>query len=143
MSHALMLKIVTSVTKSVKAIVQVMGPQKSPSFPSDIEDARNWYERVCGPVLNRLGKSLISFQCSLVVIPSTHPMTGPVMKPKDIRRHGTIISIGTVSSIQRLIEPNFQSRCNTSDPCNLSWSTRNQTICEGKAIHFSVVEQDE
>ena len=47
MSHPLMLWIVTSVTKSVKAIVQVMGPQKSPSFPSDIEDARNWYERVC------------------------------------------------------------------------------------------------
>ena len=45
-----MLWIVTSVTKSVKAIVQVMGPQKSPSFPSDIEDARNWYERVCSCV---------------------------------------------------------------------------------------------
>ncbi|KAF8806401.1 histone deacetylase complex protein [Phlegmacium glaucopus] len=73
---------VTSVTKSAKAIVQVMGPQKSPSFPSDIEDARNWYER-----------------CSLVVIPSTHPMTGPVMKPKDIRRHGTIISIDAIRQI--------------------------------------------
>ena len=51
MSHALTLWIVTSVTKSVKAIVQVMGPQKSPSFPSDVEDARNWYERVCDAVL--------------------------------------------------------------------------------------------
>jgi histone deacetylase 6 len=98
MSHAFMLWIATSVTKSVKAIVQVMGLQKSPSFPSDIEDARNWYERVCDPVLNSLEKLLISFQCSLVVIPSTHPMTGPVMKPKDIRRHGTIIPIGIVSS---------------------------------------------
>ena len=77
-----------------------MGPQKSPSFPLDIEDARSWYERVCGPVLNSPGKSLIFFQCSLVVIPSTHPMTGPVMKPKDIRRHGTIIPIGTVSSTE-------------------------------------------
>jgi hypothetical protein len=46
-----MLKIVTSVTKSVKAIVQVMGPQRSPSFPLDVDDARNWYERVCGHVL--------------------------------------------------------------------------------------------
>ena len=91
--------IVTTVTKSVKAIVQVMGPQKSPSFPSDIEDARNWYERVRNPTLNCFQKSLIFFQCSLVVIPSTHPMTGPVMKPKDIRRHGTIIRIGIVSSI--------------------------------------------
>ena len=100
MLHALILWIVTSVTKSVKAIVQVMGPQKSPSFPSDIEDARNWYERVCDLVSNDLEKSLIFFQCSLVVIPSTHPMTGPVMKPKDIRRHGTIIPIGIVSSAQ-------------------------------------------
>jgi len=73
---------VTSVTKSVKAIVQVTGPQKSPSFPSDIEDARSWYER-----------------CSLVVIPSTHPMNGPVMKPKDIRRHGTIIPIDAARQI--------------------------------------------
>jgi len=73
---------VTSVTKSVKAIVQVIGPQKSPSFPLDIEDARNWYE-----------------QCSLVVIPSTHPITGPVMKPKDIRRHGTIVPIDAIRQI--------------------------------------------
>jgi histone deacetylase 6 len=75
-----------------------MGPQKSPTFPSDIEDARSWYERVCDPVLNYLEKLLISFQCSLVVVPSTHPMTGPVMKPKDIRRHGIILPIGIVSS---------------------------------------------
>jgi hypothetical protein len=56
MSHALMLWIAISVTKSVKAIVQVMGPQKSPSFPLDIEDTRSWYERVCDPVLNSLAK---------------------------------------------------------------------------------------
>ena len=73
-----------------------MGPQKSPSFPSDIEDARSWYERVCGPVLICIEKLSDVFQCSLVVIPSTHPMTGPIMKPKDIRRHGTIIPIGIV-----------------------------------------------
>lgn len=56
MSHAFMLWIATSVTRSVKAIIQVMGLQKSPSFPSDIEDARNWYERVCDPVLNSFEK---------------------------------------------------------------------------------------
>lgn len=56
-----MLWIVTSVTKSVKAIVQVMGPQKSPSFPSDIEEARIWYERVCDPVLNGLEKIIDIF----------------------------------------------------------------------------------
>ena len=30
-------------------------------------------------------------------------MTGPVMKPKDIRRHGTIIPIGIVPTIRDLL----------------------------------------
>ena len=38
-----------------------MGPQKSPSFPSNIEDARDWYERVCDPVLNSLEKIIDIF----------------------------------------------------------------------------------
>ena len=38
-----------------------MGPQKSPSFPSDIEDARNWYERVCVSILITLEKIIDIF----------------------------------------------------------------------------------
>ena len=38
-----------------------MGPQKSPSFPLDIEDARNWYERVRDSVLNTLEKIIDIF----------------------------------------------------------------------------------
>lgn len=36
----------TGVTKVVKAFIQVMGLQKMPLFPHDIEDARAWYQKV-------------------------------------------------------------------------------------------------
>lgn len=36
-----------SVTKFVKAFIQVVGLQKMPSFPADVEDVRVWYQNVC------------------------------------------------------------------------------------------------
>ncbi|KAF8973205.1 histone deacetylase complex protein [Flammula alnicola] len=72
-----------SVTKYVKAFIQVVGLQKMPSFPLDVEDARTWYQK-----------------CSLVIVPSTHPIMGPIVKPKDIRRHGTILVIDETRQIK-------------------------------------------
>ncbi|KAF5321404.1 hypothetical protein D9619_001742 [Psilocybe cf. subviscida] len=63
-------------TKNVKGFVQVLGLQKMPSVPKDVGDVRAWYQK-----------------CSLVIVPSTHPIVGPFVKPKDLRRHGSIISI--------------------------------------------------
>jgi hypothetical protein len=80
---------------------QVMGLRKSPSFPSDIEDACNWYERVCDSVLNSFEKKIIDIDCfSVPSLLYLQLIPGPVMKPKNIRRHGTIITIGIVSSTQ-------------------------------------------
>jgi len=36
-----------TVTKFVKAFIQVVGLQKMPSFPADVEDVRIWYQNVC------------------------------------------------------------------------------------------------
>ncbi|KAF8161152.1 histone deacetylase complex protein [Crassisporium funariophilum] len=77
----------TTVTKIVKAFIQVVGLPRAPTFPNDIEDARSWYERY-----------------SLVIVPSTHPITGPIMKPKDLRRHGTIITIQETRQIRLMIK---------------------------------------
>jgi len=64
-----------SVTRSVKAFIQVLGLQRMPTFPSG-DDARPWYQK-----------------CSLVIVPSTHPLLGPIVKPRDLRRHGIIVPI--------------------------------------------------
>ncbi|KAF4621405.1 hypothetical protein D9613_000736 [Agrocybe pediades] len=69
----------SSVVRTVKAVIQVLGLQKLPSVPSDVDDAHKIFN--------------IVLQCSLVIVPSTHPIMSPAMKPKDIRRHGTIIPI--------------------------------------------------
>ncbi|KAF8200755.1 histone deacetylase complex protein [Pholiota molesta] len=71
------------VTKSVKVFIQVMGLQKMPSSPQDNEDVRTWYQK-----------------CSLVIVPSTHPIMGPIVKPKDLRRHGTIVPINETRQIK-------------------------------------------
>jgi hypothetical protein len=39
-----------TVTKFVKAFIQVIGLQKMPSFPADLEDARVWYQNVGFPM---------------------------------------------------------------------------------------------
>jgi len=65
----------TWVMRSVKAFIQVLGPQRMPTSPKDAE-ARAWYHK-----------------CSLVIVPPTHPILGPNMRPRDLRRHGTIVPI--------------------------------------------------
>ncbi|KIM40068.1 hypothetical protein M413DRAFT_446225 [Hebeloma cylindrosporum] len=72
-----------TVTKFVKAFIQVVGLQKMPSFPADVDDVRVWYQN-----------------CSLVIVPSAHPMMGPLVKPKDIRRHGTILPMEETRQIK-------------------------------------------
>jgi histone deacetylase 6 len=76
-----------TVTKFVKAFIQVIGLQKMPSFPADLEDARVWYQN-----------------CSLVIVPSAHPMMSPLVKPKDIRRHGTILPIEETRQIKLIAQ---------------------------------------
>ncbi|KAF9475778.1 histone deacetylase complex protein [Pholiota conissans] len=75
-----------SVIKVVKVFIQVLGLQKMPSCPQDTEDARAWYQK-----------------CSLVIVPSTHPIVGPIVKPRDIRRHGTIIPISETRQIKLIV----------------------------------------
>ncbi|KAH9481512.1 Histone deacetylase clr3 [Psilocybe cubensis] len=73
----------TSVTKSAKAIIQVVGSQRMPSYPSDVDDARPWYQK-----------------SSLVIVPQSHPVMGPHIKPKDIRRHGVMVPIDETRQIK-------------------------------------------
>jgi len=65
----------TSVMRHVKAFIQVLGPQRMPTSPKD-PDPRTWYHK-----------------CSLVIVPSTHPILSPNMRPRDLRRHGTIVPV--------------------------------------------------
>ncbi|KDR75830.1 hypothetical protein GALMADRAFT_97752 [Galerina marginata CBS 339.88] len=69
-------KRVVTIKKSVKAIIQVLGAQRNPTVPVDVEGARPWYEK-----------------CSLVIVPSTHPTIGPQVSRASLRKHGTILPI--------------------------------------------------
>ncbi|KAF7782606.1 hypothetical protein Agabi119p4_1982 [Agaricus bisporus var. burnettii] len=64
------------IMKLVKAVIQVLGPQKMPTVPGANEDIRSWYRKR-----------------SFVIVPTTHPFLSPHMRAKDLRRHGTIIPI--------------------------------------------------
>ncbi|TFK44766.1 histone deacetylase complex protein [Crucibulum laeve] len=65
-----------SIMKSVKAVIQVVGRQKAPKAPSDSEELGAWYRKH-----------------SLLIMPATHGNLAPLMKPKEGRKHGNIISI--------------------------------------------------
>ncbi|KAF9049799.1 histone deacetylase complex protein [Panaeolus papilionaceus] len=69
-----------SALTTIRGIIQVVGFQKYPSFPTN-DDARSWYHKN-----------------SLVILPSTHPMMGPLVKPRELRRHHKIILIGQLNS---------------------------------------------
>jgi len=62
--------------KIVKAVIQVVGPQKMPTVPMSSDDIRNWCR-----------------QYSYLIVPQTHPMFGPQATSKDLRRHKAIIPI--------------------------------------------------
>ncbi|TFK75379.1 histone deacetylase complex protein [Pluteus cervinus] len=66
----------TSVTKSVKGVIQVVGNSKIPVVPKSPDDLRSWYHGH-----------------SFVALPATHPILGPEVKPKDLRRHGHLVPI--------------------------------------------------
>ncbi|KXN85388.1 Histone deacetylase clr3 [Leucoagaricus sp. SymC.cos] len=73
----------SGIMKCVKAVVQVVGPQKTPTMPTVSEDIRNWYRKH-----------------SFVLVPPTHPILGPHTKSKDLRKHGTIIPIDETRQIK-------------------------------------------
>lgn len=74
------------VYKCVKAVIQIVGSQKSPGIPMSSDDARDWYRKH-----------------SFVIVPSTHPILSPHTKAKDLRRHGSIIPIEETRQMKLLI----------------------------------------
>ncbi|KAG6903029.1 hypothetical protein C0995_007462 [Termitomyces sp. Mi166 len=75
----------TSVMKSVKAVIQIIGHSSVPVTPRYIDDLAEWYRKN-----------------SFVVLPSTHSVLTPTLKPKDLRRHGELIPIDE-SQVVKLI----------------------------------------
>ncbi|KAF9529381.1 histone deacetylase clr3 [Crepidotus variabilis] len=65
-----------SIKKSVKAIVQVVGPQIRGVVPRAVDDMREWYHAR-----------------SLLVMSASHPMMTPIERPKDLRKHGFIVPV--------------------------------------------------
>ncbi|KAK2463227.1 hypothetical protein APHAL10511_004882 [Amanita phalloides] len=72
-----------SVKKLVKVVIQIVGTSKFPISPKNDDETRIWYKNN-----------------SCVVIPSIHPILGPQMKAKDLRRHGQLISINEVQPVR-------------------------------------------
>ncbi|KAF5354646.1 hypothetical protein D9756_005351 [Leucocoprinus leucothites] len=75
----------SGISKYVRAVIQVVGPQKAPTVPMSSDDIRNWYRKH-----------------SFVIVPSTHPILSPHAKAKDLRRHGTIIPIDETRQMKLL-----------------------------------------
>lgn len=73
-----------SVRKKVKLVVQVVGTSKIPIAPRHNDnEIRVWYK-----------------QHSSVVIPHIHPILGPEIKAKDLRRHGQLVPIDEVQPVR-------------------------------------------
>ncbi|KAG6842183.1 hypothetical protein C0991_001676 [Blastosporella zonata] len=75
----------TSAMKSVKAVVQIIGHSTVPVTPRYIDELTEWYH-----------------QNSFVVLPSSHRVLTPTLKPKDLRRHGSLVPIDE-SQVVKLI----------------------------------------
>jgi len=73
-----------SARKMVKLVIQIVGTSKIPVAPrySD-NDIRVWYK-----------------EHSWVVIPKIHPILGPEIKAKDLRRHGNLVPIDEVQPVR-------------------------------------------
>ncbi|KAJ7251506.1 hypothetical protein B0H12DRAFT_1119273 [Mycena haematopus] len=76
----------TSVMKSVKAVVQVVGPwQIRP--PKNALDLREWYRNH-----------------SFVALPANHPLWSPETRAKDIKKHGNLQKIDEDQSVKLIIK---------------------------------------
>ncbi|KAF8630632.1 hypothetical protein AX15_002783 [Amanita polypyramis BW_CC] len=73
----------SSARKLVKMIIQIVGTSKIPITPRNDDEMRIWYKKH-----------------SWVVIPSIHPILGPEIKAKDLRRHGHLVSINEVQPVR-------------------------------------------
>ncbi|KAG6845886.1 hypothetical protein H0H87_000692 [Tephrocybe sp. NHM501043] len=74
-----------SVMKVVKGVVQIVGHSTIPTTPKYVEDLAAWYQKN-----------------SFVVLPSTHRVLTPTLKPKDLRRHGNLVPMNE-SQVVKLI----------------------------------------
>lgn len=132
-----------SVTKFVKAFIQVVGLQKMPSFPADVEDVRVWYQNVSSllyllsplflrsPVLachRTLRASHDGATCKTQRHPATwnYPSNGCALFLYKHRRN--MLSHSKI-------------RGNAPNKANRPWFTRNQAICERGAIKITVIIQ--
>ncbi|KIK09100.1 hypothetical protein K443DRAFT_671597 [Laccaria amethystina LaAM-08-1] len=77
-----------SVIKSVKAFVQIVGPQIQPTAPqSSSDEVRAWYKKH-----------------SLVILPENHPFIGPSAKSFNLKRHGTLVPIQESEQVKMVIQ---------------------------------------
>ncbi|KAG6820251.1 hypothetical protein H0H93_003415 [Arthromyces matolae] len=75
-----------SVMKSVKGVIQIIGHSNVPATPKYMDELTEWYRKN-----------------SFVVLPSSHRVLTPTLKPKDLRRHGELIPIDE-SQVVKLIQ---------------------------------------
>ncbi|KAJ6625570.1 histone deacetylase complex protein [Mycena sp. CBHHK59/15] len=82
----------TSVMKSVKAVVQVIG-HSSLRPPKNVLELREWYK-----------------DNSLVALPENHQVFGPDARAKDLKKHGSVIKIDESQSVRLVIKalPNIK-----------------------------------
>ncbi|PFH51540.1 hypothetical protein AMATHDRAFT_142294 [Amanita thiersii Skay4041] len=73
----------SSVKRLVRLIIQVVGTSRVPVAPRNEDESRVWYAKH-----------------SFVVIPSIHPILGPEVRPKDLRRHGHLVPVDEVQPVR-------------------------------------------
>nr|VWO99350.1 Transcriptional repressor TUP1 [Ganoderma boninense] len=105
----------TSVMKTVKGVVQVVGHHNVPYTPRDMEVLRQWYYDASSfcPSSWREQSSLTCrrldrMQNSIVIVPANHRI---FQNPKTFKKHGTIFRIAEEKPIKLIIKamPGIQS----------------------------------
>ncbi|CAK5281569.1 unnamed protein product, partial [Mycena citricolor] len=76
----------STVMKTVKAVVQVMG-YGSLRPPKNTPELRQWYRENC-----------------LIALPSNHEIYDPVVKDKEKRKHGTLLPVDEVRTVKLIIK---------------------------------------
>ncbi|KAF8345892.1 histone deacetylase complex protein [Amanita rubescens] len=84
----------TSVKTLVKMVIQVVGISKIPSTPRNDDEMRIWYKNASHQYIKK------GMPHSWVVIPSIHPILGPEIKAKDLRRHGHLVPMNEIQPIR-------------------------------------------
>ncbi|KAF9450410.1 histone deacetylase complex protein [Macrolepiota fuliginosa MF-IS2] len=74
------------IVKCVKAVIQVVGPQKMPTVPMSSDTIRDWYRKH-----------------SFLIVPSTHPSISPHSRTKTLRRHKAVIEIEETRQIKLIM----------------------------------------